>query len=222
MAPIQFALKPLKKRRRRQDENKEKEKRLCNAFDSIKAIEEELKNKVKQVNHRVELLEDVQVKVKRLKDEGNILAEAGRFQAAMNRWKEALGLDPNNAVLYELLAQASMAVYEDFQAVQFARTATELAPLWSDGYLTLARSHLNFGELTLALRAVDKAVELNRGVETEEIASDRKDIEKLLIKQKQVLNKHDEEAAHLVEADKLQVILCFKHLTLRAKIIGDK
>lgn len=63
-------------------------------------------------------LEDANAKIKRLQDEGNTLAEAGRFGAAMARWMEAVDVDPNNAVLYELLAQASMAVYEDFRAIQ--------------------------------------------------------------------------------------------------------
>ncbi|RLN59180.1 hypothetical protein BBJ29_003947 [Phytophthora kernoviae] len=136
----------------------------------------------------------------------------------MGRWQEALVVDPNNATLYELLAQASMAVYEDFQAVQFARKATLLAPTWSDGFLTLARCQLNFGELTLALEALDQ---LNGGVETQAIQDDRRDIEVLLAKQKQVLNQRDDEAAKEVEADKLQVISCFKHLSLRAKAIED-
>lgn len=63
-------------------------------------------------------LEDASAKIKRLQDEGNTLAEAGRFRVAMARWMEAVDVDPSNAVLYELLAQASMAMYEDFRAIQ--------------------------------------------------------------------------------------------------------
>ncbi|EEY66127.1 uncharacterized protein PITG_03671 [Phytophthora infestans T30-4] len=114
----------------------------------------------------------------------------------MGRWKEALVVDPDNAALYELLAQASMAVYEDFQAIQFARKATKLAPTWSDGFLTLARCQLNFGELALAREALKQ--------ETKEMTSDRRDIDHLLIKQEQ-----------------LQVISCFKHLSLRGKAIDN-
>ncbi|CAI5736614.1 unnamed protein product [Peronospora destructor] len=220
MAPIQFALTLSKKRRRRQDENGMKIMPLCGVFHSIEELQQK-RSKVSGAKRRVELLEDVEAKVKRLKDEGNTLAEAGRFRAAMGRWKEAVGIDPDNAELYELLAQASMAVYEDFQAVQFARRATELAPVWSDGFLTLARCQLNFGELTLALEALEQTVKLNHGVETEEMANDRQDIEELLVKQKQVLSKRGQEAMQEVEADKLQVISCFKHLTFRAKIISD-
>ncbi|KAI9907106.1 hypothetical protein PsorP6_003937 [Peronosclerospora sorghi] len=212
MAPIRLTLKRSKKRLKHG--NKAKMEPLCIAF---KEENQEQENNVMRVKHRVEVLEDVHGKVKRLKDEGNILAEAGRFRAAMSRWKEALSVDPDNAALYELLAQASMAIYEDFQAIQFARKATELAPQWSDGFLTLSRCQLNFGELSLAWKALKKAVELNRGIETEEMASDRQDIEKLLAKQEQILRMRDDEAAHEVESDKLQVITCFKHLTLRGQ-----
>lgn len=52
------------------------------------------------------------------------------------------------------------------------------------------------------------------------MASERRDIEKLIVKQEQVLRQRDEEAAHEVQADKLQVISCFKHLSLRGKAIN--
>ncbi|RMX63312.1 hypothetical protein KXD40_001793 [Peronospora effusa] len=218
MTPIRFALKPSKKRKR-QDENEAKIPPLCGVFNSIEEMHQSI-SKNSGAKRQVDLLEDVETKVKRLKDEGNTLAEAGRFRAAMGRWKESIGIDSDNAELYELLAQASMAIYEDFEAVQFARRATELAPMWSDGFLTLARCQLNFGELTLALEALEQAVKLNHGVETEEMANDRQDIEDLLVKQKQALRKRDQEATQEVEADKLQVISCFKYLTLRAKVIS--
>nr|XP_024572570.1 uncharacterized protein PHALS_15054 [Plasmopara halstedii]CEG36201.1 hypothetical protein PHALS_15054 [Plasmopara halstedii] len=48
---------------------------------------------------------------------------------------------------------------------------------------------------------------------------DRQDLQELLNLQNQVLRKHDEEAAHEVGVDKLQVISCFKHLSLRARAI---
>ncbi|KAL3673228.1 hypothetical protein V7S43_000951 [Phytophthora oleae] len=219
---VRFALKPPKKRRR-QDESSDKRRLhvpVCGAFSSIEAVSQDESNA--QSCRPMGLLEDAQVKVKRLKEEGNTLAEAGKFRAAMGRWQEALAVDPNNAALYELQAQACMAVYDDFQSVQFARKATELAPKWSDGFLTLTRCLLNFGEVALALKAVTQAVELNGGMETDEMASDRRDIEVLLAKQEQVLHTRDEEAAHEVEADKLQVISCSKHLSLRANVIDNK
>ncbi|KAF4035182.1 putative TPR region domain-containing protein [Phytophthora infestans] len=219
--PVRFALR----KRQRQDENADKKKprtSLSSVFPTIEALQQQEGNgSYARVKCEVGLLEDVIAKVRRLKEEGNTLAEAGRFRAAMGRWKEALVVDPDNAALYELLAQASMAVYEDFQAIQFARKATKLAPTWSDGFLTLARCQLNFGELALAREALKQAVEHNGGKETKEMTSDRRDIDHLLIKQEQVLCQRDEEAAHILEVDKLQVISCFKHLSLRGKAIDN-
>jgi hypothetical protein len=99
----------------------------------------------------------------------------------MARWQEALATAPDNAALFELMAQASMAVYEDFNAIQvgclaavenegrwsycivwlcvraqYASKATQLSPEWGDAFHTLARSHLNFGELSLALDNLNK------------------------------------------------------------------
>ncbi|RLN86570.1 hypothetical protein BBJ28_00004384 [Nothophytophthora sp. Chile5] len=220
-APVRFALlQPSKKRRRgaaaRSDGGADPlPVPVRGVFASAETLrqEEETQAPPHRTRKRIELLEDARAKVQRLKDEGNTLAEAGRFRAAMARWQEALGVQPDNATLLELLAQAAMAVYEDFQAVQFARKATELAPTWSDGFHTLARCQLNFGELTLALHAMEK---------TEEMGADRRDIQKLLAKQEQVLRQRDQEAASEVAADKLQVISCFKHLSLRAKALDLK
>lgn len=69
------------------------------------------------------LLEDAAAKVRRLQDEGNTLAESGRFRAAMSRWHEALGMDDRNAEIYELLAQAAMAMCDDFDAIQVRQLA---------------------------------------------------------------------------------------------------
>lgn len=74
----------------------------------------------------------------------------------MARWQDAVAVDPSDAALFEMLAQAAMAVCEDFRAVQFAAEATRLAPDWSAASHTLARAHLNFGELSLARANIDK------------------------------------------------------------------
>ena len=164
MPPVRFAWKSSRKRRRWQCNGGPEGPAavvVCSGAFQSRGEDEELQvaneDRAARAKRRpVELLEDSRTKVERLKDEGNRLADAGRFRAAMSRWHEALGMDASNAVLYELLAQASMAVYEDFQAVVYARRATDLAPAWSDGFLTLARCHLNFGELTLARDALQQ------------------------------------------------------------------
>lgn len=94
-----------------------RDERLKNVFQ-LGAEEEEWKRFGARPKIQQLALEDAKAKTKRLQDEGNTLAEAGRFRAAMTRWMEAVDVDPSNAVLYELLAQASMALYEDFRAIQ--------------------------------------------------------------------------------------------------------
>jgi tetratricopeptide (TPR) repeat protein len=56
---------------------------------------------------KMHLLEDCEVKSKRLKEEGNILAEEERYWEAIQRWDEAIQLTPGNAVLYELKSQVA-------------------------------------------------------------------------------------------------------------------
>lgn len=160
-------------------------------------------------------LEDATSKSKRLQDEGNTLAEAGRFRAAMARWMEATVVDPENAVIYELLAQASMALFEDFRAIQFALKATQLARTWGDAFHTLARCHLNYGELELALQHINKAIELNRS--SEELVADREEIQRLLVKQSAVIAKREAEEATEVDEGRLQALSCLKHLSLRGQ-----
>lgn len=160
-------------------------------------------------------LEDANAKSKRLQIEGNTLAEAGRFRAAMARWIEATAVDPTNAVVYELLAQASMALFEDFRAIQFALRATKLAPNWGDGFHTLARCHLNYGELELALQHINKAIELD-GV-LDELVADREEIERLLLKQSDVIAKREAEEAKEVDEGRLQALSCIKYLSLRGQ-----
>ncbi|DBA00736.1 TPA: hypothetical protein N0F65_001207 [Lagenidium giganteum] len=162
----------------------------------------------RQVHKKPALLEDSASKVQHLKNEGNTLADAGRFRAAMARWLEAVDIAPTNAVLHELLAQGAMAIGEDFRAVQFASKAVELAPDWGDAHLTLARCHMNYGELRLAKKNFNQ---------TPEIEDDLRDVDDLLEKQAEALRKRDEEAAREKDEDKWQVITCFRNLSLRGQ-----
>ncbi|GLD94986.1 hypothetical protein PINS_up003611 [Pythium insidiosum] len=161
------------------------------------------------------LLEDSASKVKRLQTEGNTLAECGRFRAAIDRWQEAIAMDPTNAVLHELMAQGCMAGCEDFRAVQFAQKATDLAPDWADGYQTLGRALLNFGELELAMQSIRKAIDL--GGENDELVAERDEIDRLLRAQEMILREKDAAAKQEHDSARLQVISCMKHLALRGR-----
>ncbi|KAF0694715.1 Aste57867_14391 [Aphanomyces stellatus] len=107
-------------------------------------------------------LEDTAQKVKRLQAEGNTLAEAGRFRAAIERWQQGLEYDPTNGILFELIAQACMETHDYFQGIQAATRATELRPTWSDGFATLAHCQFNYGELELAHASLSQALALEK------------------------------------------------------------
>lgn len=177
--------------------------------DAIRAEEE------RRLRGKRLALEDVAAKAARLQREGCTLAEAGRFRAAMARWAEAAELAPQSAVLCELRAQASLALGEDFRAIQFALRATQLAPEWGDGFLTLARSHVNFGELELALAHLDTALALLGA--SDELLAERREVQELLARQREVIAAREAQEAHERDADKLQVLSCMKHLSLRGQ-----
>merc|ERR1712039_1063845 len=91
--------------------------------------------------------------------EGNALAEAGRFDAALACWESALERKPS-AALHELRAQAFMQLGRDFDAVLAAEAAVRLDPGWFPAHLTLGRARLNLGEVELARQALARAVTL--------------------------------------------------------------
>ena len=66
------------------------------------------------------VLEDLPMVSKRLYNEGVVLAEAGRFAAAITRWRAAIDMTPGNAIYHEHVAQAYMEMGHDFAAVQAA------------------------------------------------------------------------------------------------------
>lgn len=55
-------------------------------------------------------LEDPPTRLKRLKSEGVVLAEGEKFNQAVLLWDEALEIDPKDAAILEMKAQALMQV----------------------------------------------------------------------------------------------------------------
>jgi hypothetical protein len=103
-----------------------------------------------RVKRQVFTLEDAGAKSQRLEAEGVAQAEQGHFRQAIGAWDEALQYTASRAVLHELKGQAHLELGEWFPAVTAATRATELAPQWAPGWLTLGRAQLNFGEFDLA------------------------------------------------------------------------
>jgi Flp pilus assembly protein TadD len=85
-------------------------------------------------------LEDGPTKVNRLKNEGNTLAEAGKFWHAIKRWNAALEIDSDHSTIHELRAQALMTLGENLPAVRSASEAVRLQPDWAEAHLTLVRA----------------------------------------------------------------------------------
>ncbi|XP_067678081.1 tetratricopeptide repeat protein 33-like [Haliotis asinina] len=110
---------------------------------------------------RIISLEDALGKSERLKNEGCVLAESDRYWEAIKKWDEALHFNPLDCKVYEMKAQALMALNELYPAVSAARKAVEVCPTWWVGHQTLGRAQLNLGEVRLALHSFSTAVHLN-------------------------------------------------------------
>ncbi|XP_068190247.1 tetratricopeptide repeat protein 33 [Antennarius striatus] len=116
---------------------------------------------LQSIKRRREILqEDCTAKSKRLKAEGEQLAEQGRHWEAIKKWDEAVQLTPDNPDLYEMKSQVFTILQEVFPAVKAAETAVKLRPLWWVGWQTLGRAQLNLGEVDLAVRSFQVAVHL--------------------------------------------------------------
>lgn len=105
-------------------------------------------------------LEDGTMKSKRLKEEGNTLAEDRRFWEAIKYWNDALQLTPNDGTLHELKSQAFSELGELFPAVQSAEEAVKAKPTWFVARQRLGRAQMGLGEVEMALTNFQKAVHL--------------------------------------------------------------
>ncbi|KAK6939946.1 hypothetical protein RJ641_029477 [Dillenia turbinata] len=93
-------------------------------------------------------------------NEGNKLAEDGKYREALGKWEAALTLMPKNAVLHEQKAQVLLELGDSWNALKTATGATELEPSWDEAWLTLGRAQLNYGEPDSAIESFDRALAL--------------------------------------------------------------
>jgi len=107
------------------------------------------------------LLMDDKALSRQLQQQGQVLAEAERWNAALARFDEAVLRDPSCATAHEQRAQVLLELGRFFEAVSAAQAACETSPTWGDARLTLARSQCNLGELGLALASVEAALVLS-------------------------------------------------------------
>ena len=95
-----------------------------------------------------------------LQQQGAVLADGERWNAALAKFDEAVARDPSSATAHEERAQVLIHLDRFFEAVQAAQRSVERAPTWGDAHLTLARAQFNLGEPTLALDNAERAVAL--------------------------------------------------------------
>ncbi|KAL8132853.1 hypothetical protein AgCh_008363 [Apium graveolens] len=92
------------------------------------------------------------------RDQGNKLAETGKYREALGKWEAALTLVPDRAELHEQKAQVLLEIGEAWNALKAATRATVLDPSWAEAWITLGRAQLNFGEPDNAIESFDKAL----------------------------------------------------------------
>jgi len=106
-------------------------------------------------------LEDAAGLSARRKEEGCVLASAGRFHEAIARFNGAIELAPTQAVLHELQAQCYMEAGDTYAAIRAAERSVSCDPQWAHGHQTLGRAQMNLGEVELAISSFETAMLLD-------------------------------------------------------------
>jgi len=132
---------------------------------------------------KLEALEDNKALFSRLKQEGILLAESGKFWQAINQWDKALSIDASDAVLFEMKAQALMSLHEWLPSIKCSEECIKLQPTWWVGHQTLGRAQLGLGEVGMAVTSFEKALHLNPG--DQELRRDDLDWAVSLLRQRQ-------------------------------------
>eukprot|EP01105_Mastigella_eilhardi_P017866 TRINITY_DN4118_c0_g1_i1.p1 TRINITY_DN4118_c0_g1~~TRINITY_DN4118_c0_g1_i1.p1 ORF type:complete len:230 (-),score=69.36 TRINITY_DN4118_c0_g1_i1:15-608(-) len=107
----------------------------------------------------------------RLKHEGEQLAEAGQHGAALARLDAAAAEAEEGgdrgllARVHEMRAQLLLLLERWWDSVQAAERAAAADPTWAQAWQTLGRAQLDFGELHLAQRSLQRAAQLEPSLE---------------------------------------------------------
>ena len=84
-----------------------------------------------------------------------------QHQEALEFFRKALRIDPNNSFLNFNIAKAFSEVGDEEKALKYYLYATKLNPAYSQGWLNLGKSLLNLKNLKESLECFSKAVALN-------------------------------------------------------------
>eukprot|EP00116_Pleurobrachia_bachei_P010414 sb/3470676/ len=143
------------------------------AFTEEDEEEEDYSNKIIPFKKQCFALEDRVTIIERLKREGNILAEAGRYWEALSKFGESIVLCKEDmdqsstdhtrtlSVLYELSAQCYSELAEVFPAAFAAEKSVHFDITCPVARQTLARAQINIGELGMAKVTIQKSIILD-------------------------------------------------------------
>jgi stress-induced-phosphoprotein 1 len=96
-----------------------------------------------------------------LKAEGNKLFAEKKFQEAVDKFSQAIELDPTNHVLYSNRSGAYASLKDYDNALEDAQKTTELKPDWSKGFSRKGGALHGQGDLVAALDAYEEALKLD-------------------------------------------------------------
>mmetsp|Transcript_64167 Transcript_64167/g.206717 ORF Transcript_64167/g.206717 Transcript_64167/m.206717 type:complete len:223 (+) Transcript_64167:3-671(+) len=159
-------------------------------------------------------LESAAEAARRKRAEGNALAEAGRFSAALACWDAALEFEPS-AEVHELRAQVFLELGRDFEAVGAAEAAVGLRPGYWPAQLTLGRARRNFGEVELARQAFAAAAALEPS--SEEVQTELAEVEVLAQSATARVDAAVAEAQRRGNADEREASQCIAELARRLR-----
>jgi tetratricopeptide (TPR) repeat protein len=133
------------------------------------------------------------------KDKGVQLAENGEMGKAISCFNEALRYEPENAIVHEMKAQAYMSEDMYLEAIKSAESAIFYHPEWAEGWLTLARSQRNFGEVELSASSFKKALEFD--ATNAEILSEFREMESVLQQYESLRKFHMKEVHTIISTE---------------------
>uniref|UniRef100_A0ACD5YNJ4 Uncharacterized protein n=1 Tax=Avena sativa TaxID=4498 RepID=A0ACD5YNJ4_AVESA len=126
---------------------------------------------------------------KSLQQQGNKLAEEGKYHEALSKWEASLSLIPDNAIIHEQKAQVLLELGDAWRALTAATRATEVEPSWPEAWVTLGRAQLNFGEPDKAIESFDRALAIKP--DYSEAKADRETASRLVRKRGQLHSSGD-------------------------------
>lgn len=88
--------------------------------------------------------------------EGNAAFSAGRFAEAVDKFTEAIALQPDNHVLYSNRSAAHASLHQYEPALQDARKTVELKADWAKGFSRLGAAHYGLQQWDEAVEAYTK------------------------------------------------------------------